>query len=459
MRPRRRRVRPLRRSRRAGAAGPIRAVRCRSSSRRSTPKSMPIIVEAVGTVQAIASVQLKSRIDSQIMKVNVEEGALVKEGDLLFELDSRTPARPARPDRGADPQGPGADRPGQARLLARRRSADQGRRHGGDARHQRDDAEGARGAARSPTRRCARTSWPSSATPRSARRCRAASARSPTRPARSLRVADNTATAVLATINQVDPIFVHVRHAAGHPAGPARGDGQGRGQGQRGDRRQAHASRARWPSSRTPSIPTTGTVTAKARIANANEGLWPGQFVKAEVVLGIEPEALSVPAAAVQLGPQGPYVFVDQGRQDRRGPADHDQAHAGRRIGDRQRPARPANQVVIDGQLRLVNGAPVASSPPQIEAPKPAPAARLREARPMGISALCIRRPVMTILVMASFVIAGIFGFKQLPGRRRAARRLPDHPGLRRSCPAPAPRRWRRRSPRSSSASSRPSPA
>src|SRR6185437_8796908 len=54
------------------------------------PKSMPIIVEAVGTVQAIASVQLRSRIDSQITKVNVEEGALVKQGDLLFELDSRT---------------------------------------------------------------------------------------------------------------------------------------------------------------------------------------------------------------------------------------------------------------------------------------------------------------------------------------------------------------------------------
>src|SRR6185312_3814360 len=36
------------------------------------------------------SVQLRSRIDSQITKVNVEEGALVKQGDLLFELDSRT---------------------------------------------------------------------------------------------------------------------------------------------------------------------------------------------------------------------------------------------------------------------------------------------------------------------------------------------------------------------------------
>ena len=31
------------------------------------------------------------------------------------------------------------------------------------------------------------------------------------------------------------------------------------------------------------------------------------------------------------------------------------------------------------------------------------------------LSALCIRRPVMTILLMASFIIAGAFGYKQLP--------------------------------------------
>ncbi|HYX04186.1 MAG TPA: hypothetical protein VE963_18980, partial [Reyranella sp.] len=36
-----------------------------------TPKSMPILVEAVGTVQSISSVQLKTRVDSQIVKVNV----------------------------------------------------------------------------------------------------------------------------------------------------------------------------------------------------------------------------------------------------------------------------------------------------------------------------------------------------------------------------------------------------
>ena len=31
------------------------------------------------------------------------------------------------------------------------------------------------------------------------------------------------------------------------------------------------------------------------------------------------------------------------------------------------------------------------------------------------ISAICIRRPVMIILVMASFIIAGLFAYKQLP--------------------------------------------
>src|SRR3954467_7427402 len=70
---------------RANPAGPVPVI-----TTIVTPKAMPIIIEAVGTVQAIASIQLKSRIDSQLMKVNVQEGALVKEGDLLFELDNRT---------------------------------------------------------------------------------------------------------------------------------------------------------------------------------------------------------------------------------------------------------------------------------------------------------------------------------------------------------------------------------
>jgi multidrug efflux system membrane fusion protein len=118
--------------------------------------------------------------------------------------------------------------------------------------------------------------------------------------------------------------------------------------------------------------PNTGTVTGKAKIANANEGLWPGQFVKAEIILGVEPEALSVPAAAVQLGPQGAYVFVIKDGdvaevrqvEIKRTQLGESVIGSGLKAGEK---------VVVDGQLRLVNGAAVAIRPAQAEAPPPAP--------------------------------------------------------------------------------------
>ena len=121
--------------------------------------------------------------------------------------------------------------------------------------------------------------------------------------------------------------------------------------------------------------PMTGTVTAKARIANANEGLWPGQFVKAEVTLGIENEALSVPAAAVQLGPQGPYIFVvKEGNVAELRAITLKRTQAGEAVVGSG--LKAGEQVVVDGQLRLVNGAPAAPKPAQNEAPKPAPPPR-----------------------------------------------------------------------------------
>ena len=115
----------------------------------------------------------------------------------------------------------------------------------------------------------------------------------------------------------------------------------------------------------------TGTVTAKARIANANEGLWPGQFVKAEVILGIEPKAISVPAPAVQLGPQGPYVFVvKDGNVAEVRPISIKRTQGGESVIGSG--LKAGEQVVIDGQLRLVNGAAVTAKPAQSEAPKTA---------------------------------------------------------------------------------------
>src|SRR4051794_38672058 len=46
--------------------------------------TVPIRVRAIGTVQPIATVIIKSRIDGQIDHVHLREGQEVKEGDLLF---------------------------------------------------------------------------------------------------------------------------------------------------------------------------------------------------------------------------------------------------------------------------------------------------------------------------------------------------------------------------------------
>jgi multidrug efflux system membrane fusion protein len=53
-------------------------------------KSLPVTIEAVGTVQSLASIQIKARVDSQIATVDVEEGAKVEAGDLLLTLDNRS---------------------------------------------------------------------------------------------------------------------------------------------------------------------------------------------------------------------------------------------------------------------------------------------------------------------------------------------------------------------------------
>ena len=56
--------------------------------------------------------------------------------------------------------------------------------------------------------------------------------------------------------------------------------------------------------------PQTGTVLLKTRVENAKELIWPGQFVNVRVVLTIEPEAVVVPEVAVQPGQDGPFVYL-----------------------------------------------------------------------------------------------------------------------------------------------------
>jgi membrane fusion protein, multidrug efflux system len=54
----------------------------------------------------------------------------------------------------------------------------------------------------------------------------------------------------------------------------------------------------------------TGTVKLKATFDNARNTLWPGQYVNARVLVHTDRAALTIPDAAVQLGPDGPFTYV-----------------------------------------------------------------------------------------------------------------------------------------------------
>jgi membrane fusion protein, multidrug efflux system len=56
--------------------------------------------------------------------------------------------------------------------------------------------------------------------------------------------------------------------------------------------------------------PATATMRLKALFPNTDERLWPGAFVNARVLLETRANEVTVPAAAVQRGPQGLFVWV-----------------------------------------------------------------------------------------------------------------------------------------------------
>src|SRR3954468_8991383 len=57
-------------------------------------KALPELINAVGSVEAINSVQIKSLVDGQLLESHVTDGEDVKKGQLLFKIDTR-PAQAA----------------------------------------------------------------------------------------------------------------------------------------------------------------------------------------------------------------------------------------------------------------------------------------------------------------------------------------------------------------------------
>jgi multidrug efflux system membrane fusion protein len=123
----------------------------------------------------------------------------------------------------------------------------------------------------------------------------------------------------------------------------------------------------------------TGTIRLKARFANEDRRLWPGEFVEVRLVLGTRKDAVVVPSSAVQPGQAGPYVYVVkpdatvEARNVRTTdyPGSLVVVESGLAAGER---------IVVDGQLRLVPGATVVAKPAPGETPvaTPTPAGTAR---------------------------------------------------------------------------------
>ena len=111
---------------------------------------------------------------------------------------------------------------------------------------------------------------------------------------------------------------------------------------------------------------TTGTIKLKAQFPNADNALWPGQFVSTRLKLYDQQDALVVPTQAVQTGPNGQFVYVvkpDMTTEVRVVEVERsDGADAIIAKG-----LQKGEQVVTKGQLRLAPGAKVTIAKPAAE--------------------------------------------------------------------------------------------
>lgn len=321
-----------------------------------TTRTMPVTIRAIGTIQALATVSVRSRVDGQIMETAFTEGQTVAKGDPLFHIDPR---------------------PFQARLreaeanLARDR-ANLEKAQGDFQRYQSLSGKGFSSQQKFEEARAAVNSL--SATIRAGQAAvdlaklnlEFTTIRAPLdgRTGSVLVQAGNLVKAddqqALVVINQVNPILAALSVPEGHLAEIKRRLAEG-----------SLAVEAAVPDSNRPpnrgrvvfinnAVDTqTGTILLKAEFDNTDGFLTPGQFVRVVIEMDSIANTAVVPERAVQSGQKGNYVFVvnpaDMTVQPRPvvlGPSIDDFVAIGDAL-------KPGDTVVTDGQLRLFKGAKV----------------------------------------------------------------------------------------------------
>ena len=268
-------------------------------------KQVPVQLQALGTVTPIASVAIKARVDTAITEVHFEDGAHVKEGEVLFTLDGRAI------------QAQIAATEGQiARDKAQLEGAERDVRRYTDlvgkgatpvtnldnAKTQSDVYKAAIQADQGVLQNLkVQLDYCTITAPISGRISAAA-----VKVGNFVRQAD---TSPMATINQMAPVYVtftvpqknlpDIRQAIANKTASVDADVPGAGK---------QASGAVTMIENTVDT-STGMATVRATMPNNDELLWPGTLVNIEMTLRAE-EAVVVPSTAVQVSQTGNFVFV-----------------------------------------------------------------------------------------------------------------------------------------------------
>ncbi|MGE5277220.1 MAG: efflux RND transporter periplasmic adaptor subunit [Acidobacteriota bacterium] len=319
-------------------------------------KTVPIEISAIGHVEALSTVAVKTRVGGEVTQVAFREGQDVQPGDLLFVIDRR-PYEAALNEAHA--------RLERDRALAK--NADQTAARYAElvkkdfvTAQQYDEMQANAAAARA-------TARADEAAVKSAELdldyCRI-TAPIAGRTGSLLVNAGNFVKAnddrTLVTINQIRPIYVSFTV-------PERSLGSIQSRFRAGGKLEVSAS----PSNNAGVSESgqlsfvdnmvdtaTGTIRLKATFPNVSGALWPGQFVNVVLYLSTEPGALVIPAQALQTGQAGQYVFVvknDMTVEARPVTVSRTQGQ----LAVISRGLQADERVVTDGQLRLAPGSRV----------------------------------------------------------------------------------------------------
>lgn len=318
---------------------------------RADKRDVPVRIDAIGTVQTQATVNVRSRVESQITEVAFTDGAKVNAGDLLFKLDSRqieaqiaqaeaNIARDKASLRAAD-----ADLK-RAELLARRDFATEQRID-----TQRAVVDGLKasiigGQAGLDNLNVQRSFYTLSA-PISGRIGSAG-----LKAGNIAKTGDGSP--LLATINQISPIYVafavpqrflpELRQAITDNTAEAIATPQGISRTAKG--KIGFFDNA---------VDTqTGTITLRAVFENADELLWPGALCNVQITLRTEPGRVTVAREAVLPGQQGTFVFVVEDNVAKARPVTVDRTVDGRIVVTSG--LNGGEVIVIDGGQQLGNG-------------------------------------------------------------------------------------------------------